>query len=195
MVIDPSDLCPKTPAGHAPAGDPPIGVVDLLQVGSCNADDLPEDLEGLQRLRGEWERLSTLMREIKRLIDSEIRRHLGPGGAMAWGDRRFVSRSRHEWKWTDPDGILEWLGADAFRAVPGSAVRKTAVEQIARLRARARSADEETAVELVLARYGRYEDKGGLDVKPVEMAPKWTQRLEHGQAVIRAPRDFPEPTE
>lgn len=159
----------------------PIGIVDLLQLGSCSPDDLPETLPELQTLRSEAERLTTLLRGIKGQIDGEIRRLLGPGGAMAWGPRRFVSEDVREWEWADPDVLGEWLGADAGRCVNGRHFRKTDVEQIVRVRARAHREDEEEAVAEVLKRFGHYKDTGRLKVADVERAPKWTRDMEHGE--------------
>lgn len=173
--------------------DPPVGIVDLLQLGSCNPDDLPETLPELQALRSEAERLATLLRDIKGHIDGELRRRLGPGGAMAWGPRRFISEDAREWEWADPHGLGEYLGADAGRCVNGRYFRKTDVEQVIRVRARARHEDEEEAVAETLKRFGRYKDTGRLKVVDAERAPKWTRDLEHGEAVITAARDFPTP--
>jgi hypothetical protein len=176
---------PPAPESGAYRVDPPIGVVDLLQIGSCNADDLPEDLEGLQVFRAEWERLSELMRTIKRLVDKEISRHLGPKRAMAWGApgsrRIFTAKDAREWEWTDPNGVVEELGADLGRCVNGAHVRKTDAVEVIRLRARKRREDPDAAERAFLARYGRYKTKGELSVKPVDKAPKWTQGLEHGE--------------
>lgn len=164
---------------------PPVGIVDLLQLGSCSPDDLPETLPELQKLRDEAESLSTLLRTIRSQIDTEIRRHLGSGGAMAWGDRRFVNEDSHVWEWSDPNGILEWLGADAGRAVNGSHVRKSDVEAIARLRAEKHHEDPDNAVRLVLDTFGRYKDTGKLKILPADRAPVWTRGLEHGQTATK----------
>jgi hypothetical protein len=163
---------------------PPIGIIDLLQLGSCNPDDLPETLAELQTLRAEAERLAPLLLDIRSQIDKEIRRHLGPGGAMAWGGRRFISRDAREWEWTDADGLVEELGADLGRCINGRYVRKTDAVQVIRYRARKRHESEDAAEAAFLKRYGRYKDTGRLEVKPAEKAPKRLQELEHGQAII-----------
>ena len=94
---------------------PPIGIVDLLQLGSCNPDDLPETLPELQALRSEGEGMAELLRLILKLIRKEIRAKLGRGGAMVWGPNVYIGRSSNEWEWTDAEGLVDWMGVDAAR--------------------------------------------------------------------------------
>lgn len=164
---------------------PPVGIIDLLQLGSCSPDDLPETLPELQKLRDEAESLFALLRIIRSQIDTEIRRYLGSGGAMAWGDRRFINEDSRIWEWTDPDGAAERLGADLGRCISGRYIRKTDAEAVVRFRAEKAGEDPDKAARAFLDTFGRYKDTGKLKVLPADKAPAWTRNLEHGQITTK----------
>lgn len=132
------------------------------------------DLEQLCALRNFVDDVARAARLVKKAVEERIARELGEGGAVRYGDQFIKAGPGKEFVVKDPEAIVKFAGADLAKLVNvKNSIRVTSLKSL--LIERGHEKD-------FIDTFGDYEDDGKpLTVQPIDKAPKYAQKLEHGQ--------------
>lgn len=141
-------------------------------------DVVSEEIVDLWDARECARALQSACKEVQKELEDKLLAALGPAGAARLDD--YVVRGAREVKrvCTDPEGLREFLGADAFDAFNPNQVRLTSLEEIAKKQ----ELDPRYAVDTFFEERSDPNAKPKLATIPIDKphAPKWAKAAEHG---------------
>lgn len=140
--------------------------------------DFPTDREELWLLLSEAKHLQRAANDLVREIKSRFAENLEENESVRYGDTIYRMSPDRKERITDPDALVDFLGADWPHVVPvtsSTTLRKGGIEAVCEKRGLDPKVFQETFVDV---------EWGDPKLKeiPLSKAPKYTQKLEHGES-------------
>lgn len=148
--------------------------IDPIETAQGELDESGLPLEGLCDLRERLDQIAAAARTVRSVVDDRIAQELGENGEVRFGNKLYRARAQQKWKLKYVDQFCAWAGDELHNLVNvPNAVRITSIRQLAKKK------QEDESV--VLDTFGIWESDGAkLSVLPIDKAPAYAQRMDHG---------------